>query len=227
MTDLLYTYGYYPELNPLNTRLLFLASGIACKKEFNTACELGFGQGMSINIHSAASKTSWYGNDFNPSQVDFAQDLANKAELNVHLHDDSFQEFLDNDELPNFDFIGLHGIWAWVNDDCRKAILKFIDKKLNVGGVVYCSYNIDPGFTALAPIQHLMKSYNDLNNHGKSNGKSVDDAINFIHTLFKVNSKYAINNPLVEVRFNALATQDRHYLAHEFFNSKRNFSRSD
>ncbi len=218
VTDLLYTYGYYPELNPLNTRLLFLASGIACKKEFKTACELGFGQGMSINIHAAASKTSWYGNDFNPAQVDFAQDLAQKADLNVHLYDDSFQEFLDNDELPNFDFIGLHGIWAWVNEDCRQAILKFIEKKLNVGGVVYCSYNIDPGYTPFSPIQHLMKTYNDLYHHGSANEHSVNDSIGFIQKLFKANSKYAINNPLLEARFNLMATQDRHYLAHEFFN---------
>ena len=40
VTDLLYTYGYYTELNPLTARLLLLINGIACKSEFDTACEL-------------------------------------------------------------------------------------------------------------------------------------------------------------------------------------------
>lgn len=112
VTDLLYTYGYYTELNPLTARLLLLINGIACKSEFDTACELGFGQGMSVNIHAASSSTSWYGTDFNPAQVDFAKSLAKKSELKVNFYDDSFEQFVNNPDIPNFDFIGLHGIWS-------------------------------------------------------------------------------------------------------------------
>ena len=82
VTDLLYTYGFYQELNPLNARFLSLVNGIACRKEFKTACELGFGQGMSVNIHACASKTDWYVTDFNPSQVDFARTLASDSGFN-------------------------------------------------------------------------------------------------------------------------------------------------
>jgi len=68
VTDVGYTYGYYSELNPLRLRLAFLHPGIAFP-EVSTACELGFGQGMSANIHAAASLTKWFGTDFNPSQA--------------------------------------------------------------------------------------------------------------------------------------------------------------
>lgn len=67
VADIGYTYGYYTELNPLRVKLAFLNAGLALP-EFGTACELGFGQGLSANIHAAASITQWHGTDFNPSQ---------------------------------------------------------------------------------------------------------------------------------------------------------------
>jgi predicted O-methyltransferase YrrM len=75
VADVGYTFGYYTELNPLRLRLAFLNAGLAFP-EVSTACELGFGQGMSTNIHAAALASQWFGTDFNPSQAGFAQELA-------------------------------------------------------------------------------------------------------------------------------------------------------
>ena len=72
MTDIAYTYGYYPELNPLRVQLAFLSAGLATPQA-GTACELGFGQGLSVNAHAAASTTVWYGTDFNPAHAAFAR----------------------------------------------------------------------------------------------------------------------------------------------------------
>ena len=55
VTDILYTYGYYSELNPLNARFLCLVNGIACRKEFKNACELGFGIKVSQDVYSSDS----------------------------------------------------------------------------------------------------------------------------------------------------------------------------
>ena len=71
MADIAYTYGYYAEVNPLRARLALLQSGIALPQN-GTCCELGFGQGVSINIHAAAGAGNWWGTDFNPSQAGFA-----------------------------------------------------------------------------------------------------------------------------------------------------------
>ena len=54
VADLDYTFGYYAELNPNRIALTFLRAGLA-PPDVKTACELGFGQGVSINIHAAAS----------------------------------------------------------------------------------------------------------------------------------------------------------------------------
>ncbi len=58
VADIGYTFGYYPELNPQRIKLLFLNAGLVAPA-FGTACELGFGQGLSANVHAAASVTSW------------------------------------------------------------------------------------------------------------------------------------------------------------------------
>jgi hypothetical protein len=75
VADIGYTYGYYTELNPLRVKLAFLNAGLSAP-EMGTACELGFGQGMSTNLQAAASVVKWYGTDFNPSQAACAQEFA-------------------------------------------------------------------------------------------------------------------------------------------------------
>lgn len=58
VADIGYTYGYYTELNPLRINLAFLNAGLAVP-EYGNACELGFGQGVSANMHAAATVTQW------------------------------------------------------------------------------------------------------------------------------------------------------------------------
>jgi SAM-dependent methyltransferase len=145
VADIGYTYGTYPELNPQRVRLAFLVAGLVPPKVGN-ACELGFGQGMSVNVHAAASSTAWYGTDFNPAQAGFAQELAAASGTSARLYDESFAEFCGRDDLPDFDFIGLHGIFSWISDENRAIIVDFVRRKLKVGGVLYISYNTQAGW---------------------------------------------------------------------------------
>jgi hypothetical protein len=135
VTDIDYTFGYYPELNPLRLRLAFLAARHR-PPEVDTACELAFGQGVSTNLHAAASGMQWFGTDFNPAQAGFAQELAAVSGAGARLFDESFTEFCTRPDLPDFDFIGLHGIWSWISDENRAVIVDFVRRKLAVGGVL-------------------------------------------------------------------------------------------
>jgi hypothetical protein len=79
VTEIDYTPGYYPELNPLRVRLALLGAGLACR-EIRSACELGYGQGLSVNVHAAAGGVSWAGTDFNPVHAAGAQALASAVD---------------------------------------------------------------------------------------------------------------------------------------------------
>lgn len=218
VADIGYTYGYYHELNPLRIKLAFLSAGLVAPAVVN-ACELGFGQGVSVNMHAAATAVNWYGNDFNPSQAAYAQESVSKAGSNAQLSDEAFAEFADRADLPDFDFICLHGIWSWVSDENRHVIVDFVARKLKVGGVLYISYNTLPGWSASAPLRHLLACHAEtMGGHGQGTVKRVDDALNFVGRLLETNPDYARQNPAIASQFDLMKGQSRHYLAHEYFN---------
>jgi SAM-dependent methyltransferase len=218
VADIGYTFGYYNELNPLRARLAFLLAGLDAP-EVTTACELGFGQGLSTNIHAAASPITWHGTDFNPQQVTFARELAQASGASVQLSDEAFADFAHRQDLPEFDYIGLHGIWSWISDDNRAAIVDFVRRKLKVGGVLYVSYNTLPGWAAFAPLRHLMTEHAEIigaEGHGIVN--RINGAIDFVDKFVATNPVYLRANPQVTERFKRIKDQSRHYLAHEYFN---------
>jgi len=218
MADVGYTFGYYQELNPSRSELALLKQGIVMPK-IETACELGFGQGMSIGIHAAASPVQWHGTDFNPSQAGFAQELVRSCGSDAKLYDEAFEEFCLRSDLPDFDFIGLHGIWSWISDKNRALITDFIKRKLKVGGVLYISYNTLPGWAAFAPMRHLMSEHAQLlSAGGKGIISGIDEALAFTDKLLATNPLFGRANPQVAERLKKLKEQNKHYLAHEFFN---------
>ncbi len=218
VADIGYTYGYYLELNPLRARLAFLNAGVA-PPSLGVHCELGYGQGLSANIHAAASVGQWHGTDFNPAQAGFAQSLVQFSGANADFTDQAFADFCSRADLPEFDSIGLHGIWSWVSDQNRSIIVDFIRRKLKVGGALYISYNTQPGWAAFAPMRHLMTEHAErLGASGSGIVKRVDGALEFAEKLLASNPSYAKANPNVLERLKKVKEQDRHYLAHEYFN---------
>lgn len=218
MTEVAYTFGYYPELNPLRARLALLEAGIV-PPDIHTACELGFGQGMSVNIHGAASSAVWHGTDFNPAQVGFARELAQDTPLAANLSDQAFEAFCRRDDLPQFDFIALHGIWSWISETNRAVIAGFIERKLKAGGVVYVSYNTQPGWAAVSPITELMAGFDAASNPpGIGPAARIDAALDFADKLMASGAVYGKANPQALEHLKRLRGHDRRYLAHEYFN---------
>lgn len=218
VADIGYTHGYYTELNPLRSRFALIKAGLK-PPSIRNACELGFGQGVSVNIHAAASGTAWHGTDFNPAQAGFAQELAQASGADVTLSDESFAEFCQRDDLPMFDYIGLHGIWSWISDANRQAIADFVRRKLAVGGVLYVSYNTLPGWSYFAPMRHLLVQHEQrMSAPGSGIVGRIDSALGFAEQLLGSNPKYLQVSPAAKTRFEQLKEHNRHYLAHEYFN---------
>ena len=218
VADIGYTLGYYRELNPLRIPLLLLCAGVA-PPEIDTACELGFGQGLSLNIHAAASEAQWYGTDFNPAQAAYARSLGVTSGSDARLFDDSFAEFCARPDLPDFAYIGLHGIWSWISEDNRRIIVDFVRRKLKVGGILYISYNTQPGWAAMIPMRRLLAEHiSVMSARGGSWASRIDAALDFAGSLMEADPIFTRVNPSVGERIKALKDQDRRYLAHEYFN---------
>jgi molybdopterin converting factor small subunit len=135
------------------------------------------------------------------------------------LSDEAFEVFCQRDDLPMFDFIALHGIWSWISDANRESIVKFLGKHLKVGGILYISYNTQPGWSAFGPMRHLMTAHaNTVGSSGSGIMSRMDGAIDFASKLLATDPIYARANPQVAERLKKLQEQNRHYVAHEYFN---------
>ena len=220
VADVEYTTGYFTELNPARLPIGLLNAGYTPPKVVN-ACELGFGMGMSIAMHAATQPhVNWYGDDFNPDHVLFARWLNDAAGADAVLTDESFEAFCSRDDLPMFDMISLHGIWTWVGSRNREIIVDFIARKLNVGGVVYCSYNVMPGWTVAAPIRELFVMHARMTaGKAHSSGQKMEAALNFVSDLFDRDPAYLAANPQARAKLDQMKTMPHGYLSHEYMNA--------
>lgn len=231
VTDLSYTHGYYKELSPGILRFASLAKGVESCLQLEDGinyCELGCGQGFSINLLAAAnSEIQFYATDFNPEQIAGAKKLAHAAGTkNIHFFDSSFSEFENNTQLPKFDIIALHGIYSWISKEQREIIVRFIERKLKPGGLVYVSYNCMPGWVNVPPLRHLMTM--QASENAGSIPSKINESFEFVERLNEVGARYFTANQGVHKRFQSLKELSPNYLAHEYFNEDWNlFYHSD
>lgn len=220
-TESTYTYGYYQDISPNWQNFCVLTNNFyppPVPAEGSVHCELGYGQGVSINIHAAATDGRYFGTDFNPSHTAHANELLQASGADAKFFDDSFEEMLNRDDLPQFDSISLHGIWSWISKENQKHIVDFAKKFLKPGGIFYNSYNCYPGWSPAAPMRELFVLYD---NYAHKSGKTfnrIEEALKFTEELFSKNPAYFQRVPDLKAIFDRAKKLDHDYLAHEYFN---------
>ncbi|MBC3875797.1 class I SAM-dependent methyltransferase [Undibacterium flavidum] len=218
-----YTSGFYREQSPayLNfVSILNRCEPIPLDQPF-TYFELGFGQGLTINLLAASNpQGQFYAADFTPAHVANARQLANSAKLtNLTLLENSFAELAQGDVqgLPQFDFITLHGIYSWVSPESRQHMVDFIARYLKPGGIVYVSYNAMPGWAAALPLQRLLMEHANLFPNDGLDKIMAGRA--FLEKLTSTNASYIQANPGLNFRLESITNNDAKYLVHEYLNN--------
>ncbi len=221
VVDAGYTYGYYPDMSPVHADFALLTAGHAPIPP-GPCCELGFGQGVSISLHSAAQAARrWWGNDFNPAQVRYAQRLVDAGETGATLSDQSFAEFCARNDLPQFSFIALHGIWSWISPADHRVIVEFLRRRLMIGGVLYISYNTLPGWAVMTPVRQLFIEHaRTASAASATSAAKMGGAIDFVEKLLATKPPYARLNPAVTRRVELVREDNLEYLPHEYLNSE-------
>lgn len=220
--DVPYTAGYHRELSPSLQQFVLWQQGIATSHapgEGFDYFELGFGQGLSLNVHALTHPAGRFrGNDINPEHVAFAQSLANAGGSSIDVSGDSFKQLLGRD-LPGFDYISLHGVWSWVSERNRTAIVEFLRRRLKPGGVAMVSYNALPGLAATMPLRHLISEHaRQAGGSGSPLEGRISDALAFAQKLRDGGAHYFGINANAASLLTSLEAQNPRYLAHEYFN---------
>ena len=220
-TSSTYTYGYYRELSPVFQRFCLLLRGYAVPelRSDSNYCELGYGQGVSINIHAAAVPGHYFGTDFNPAHAAHANELRQAFNGDAKFFDDSFEQMLERNDLPQFDSISLHGIWSWISKENQNHITEFARRFLKPGGMFYNSYNCFPGWAPKSPLREMMILYDQFVGRNQSNTfNRVEGALKFAENLLEAKPIYANQVPGLANILTEIKKHDHNYLAHEYFN---------
>lgn len=226
VTATTYEGQFFVDLTPAYLRMALLLHGEDLphrkKNEPLRYLELGYGQGVSLNVHSAAVAGDFWGTDFNPDHTLIASSMAQAAGLDVQLHNVSFAE-LDargaRGELPQFDIITMHGIWSWISDENRQHILNIIHRNLKMGGIVYVSYNALPGWAASMPVRDVLTMYTDmLGNTAQDIAARTQSAYSFARALAQAGAGYFVANPQASQRLEQLEGKSLSYVTHEYMN---------
>jgi len=176
-------------------------------------CELGFGQGLTSLILAATHPNGdFYACDFNPLHVLAAESVRDEACLpNLTLLENDFGELAQGKvELPQFDYVTMHGIISWVSDETRAQIVQFLRRYLKPGGVVQVSYNAMIGCAQTLPLQRLLKM------GAKQSGDAWTNASAFAKKLASVDALHFTRNPDSLTRINDFDAMDTRYLVHEY-----------
>jgi SAM-dependent methyltransferase len=220
VSEVSYTSGFYREVAPgwMATAALLMGHRPPPSSGAFAWAELGCGQGLGANAFAAAHpQAQFWGFDFNPSHIENARRMANAAGLaNAHFAEASFAELAAGaiTGLPTFDYIVLHGVWSWVSAENRGHLTEFIRRHLAPGGLVYVSYNVLAGWTAMLPVQRLMRLIGQ-----DASGPAIARAVASLVELAKSDAAYFTAHPGLLARLEQAAKQDPRYLAHEFFNA--------
>lgn len=220
VAELPYTYRYFRELSPSFLSLALLNQGVAFDANRPLRyLELGFGQGVSLNVHAAACDGEFWGNDYNASHLAHAQALGEASGADVRFVPDSFVDLAGKD-LPEFDVIALHGVWSWVSEEDRAAIVELARRRLVAGGVLYISYNCSMGWAAALGLRELLTLHatHEAAEDAAIDSK-VDGALAFAKELAQGGARYFTAHPDVATLLGSIAGKDRAYASHELFGS--------
>jgi SAM-dependent methyltransferase len=108
--------------------------------------ELGCGAGANLaGIAAADPGVRAVGVDLAPTAVEIAQATAAAAGLgNVRFDVGDVLELTEG-ELGEFDYVIVHGLYAWAPAHVREAVLAACRSHLSPDGIAYLSYTVHPG----------------------------------------------------------------------------------
>ncbi|MDQ3950095.1 MAG: class I SAM-dependent methyltransferase, partial [Gemmatimonadota bacterium] len=123
--------------------------------------ELGCSTGGNLlSMALSLPQSTFVGIDLARRQIAHARALADRLGLtNVDLRAMSIAD-VDGD-FGTFDYIVCHGVYSWVPEAIREAILGVCSRNLAPGGVAFVSYNTFPGWHARAMVREMIVFHDD------------------------------------------------------------------
>ena len=194
-----------------------LVGGSAPNPKTARVLELGATYGGNIISQALFNPDATFvGIELSQEQVEKGNEvIANAGLTNVSLIQSDIASI--GSEIGTFDYIIAHGLYSWVDDGVKDALLRLIDEHLAEDGIAYVSYNTYPGWHTMEEVRQLMMFSNrdkaQFNHkekvlHGKTIGSIVGSQILKYDNLKERNSKF-----LGALR--SIMQKDEYYVGHD------------
>ncbi|WP_430245171.1 class I SAM-dependent methyltransferase [Neorhizobium sp. DAR64861/K0K2] len=216
-TEISYPDKFQLELSPVWLSATLVALGIRAPSVTRTSyCELGCGGGYNLCRLAAANPSMQFvGIDINLDHIATGRGLASEAELeNITFHHYDLAN-LGTDFLK-FDFIVAHGIYSWVEQPIRDAILGFAENHLARDGVVYLHYMSQPGAATFDTFRNIVQL--TVNQNNKELPDAIGDGVALLESLRRAGAGFFVANPTASQMLTRLSSDDPAYIAHEYLN---------
>ena len=208
----------FPYTTPATLEAYAALVGISAPNP-KTARVLELGATYGGNIISQAlfnPEATFVGVELSQEQVEKGNEvIANAGLTNVSLIQSDIASI--GSEIGTFDYIITHGVYSWVDDGVKEALLRLINEHLAEDGIAYVSYNTYPGWHTMEEVRQLMMFSNrdktQFNHkekvlHGKTIGSIVGSQILKYDNLKERNSKF-----LGALR--SVMQKDEYYVGHD------------
>jgi SAM-dependent methyltransferase len=228
LSSIPYTRRAWPIMAPSRIDYVAARAGIPIPERDagQSWCEIGCGYGLTATLLAASNPDDLFvAIDLMPEHIRSAQAIASAAGLtNLRLIAGDVCAIPD-DELPGFDFIVLHGVYSWVPERVRTAIIQLIGRKLKPGGRVLISYNAQPGWKRIHPIRDLLLEL--ASQHPGAPIERVRHSVLALKPALSVRHPNLADDPFVTDWVARLLEKDPHYVAHEYFGDCASFRFSE
>ena len=182
-----------------------------------TWLDLGSGSGASACMVAAANPDlEVWGCDFNPAHVERSRGLAAAAGLDCRFEEASFAELAADEQIgpSRVDVIVVNGVYSWISRANQEHIGEIVRRRLNPGGVVFVSYGVATGWSAMTPIAEA------LHLRAQADGRRSDLTFTTAAAeVLRLADEGGRSFPLASHEakgFEALRTIDPRYGAHEY-----------
>ena len=219
VTETPYVWGYYASQSPALLGHVAKLRGWAARDLAApfTYCELGCGTGgTSLTLADAFPHATFVAIDVNPEHIETAEAVRVRAGLeNLTFIAADFEEALAQD-LPQFNFITMHGVYTWVSARVRQQILALLDQHLAPDGLVSVSYNALPGWAELMPLREMLVAR--AQSVEGTPLEKLEEGLQFLERLQKADAPYFRSIPSAANALAGLREESPQYLVHEYLN---------
>lgn len=206
----------YPQTHPSHLYTVATLFGLK-PPDFRKARVLEIGCAAGGNILPLAlnyPKASFTGIDLSGEQIAHAE--RQKAALkvkNIEFRQEDILAFDLKKEKGRYDYIIVHGIFSWVPEPVRNAVLDICREALSDDGLAVVSYNTLPGWNAVRSLREMMLYHG--NRFQKNEEKIVQSRALLEFLLEAIPESNAAYRGVIEAERKLLQTVPDSYIFHD------------